>query len=82
MGWLSGQSNCPFLIMCIGSIPSDDDRCAPNCLEAQYRSGNSLDGPMVLLNDVVETIVLVHQDIDAGISRNTFNGGRVGAAPV
>jgi hypothetical protein len=41
-----------------------------------------LDGPVVLLDDVVEVLVLTHQDIDASVSLDTFNGGRVGAALV
>lgn len=35
---------------------------------------------MVLLDDVVEVFVLVHQDVNTGISLDAFNGGRVGTA--
>ena len=37
---------------------------------------------MVLLDDVVEVFVLAHQDVDAGIHLDAFNGRRIGAALV
>ena len=37
---------------------------------------------MVLLDDVVQIFVLAHEDVDTGVSLDTFNGRRVGAALV
>ena len=37
---------------------------------------------MVLLDEVVEVFVLAHQDVDAGIHLDAFNGRRIGAALV
>jgi hypothetical protein len=37
---------------------------------------------LVLLDDVVQIFILAHQGIDAGISFDAFNGGRVSAALV
>src|ERR1035437_6409295 len=37
---------------------------------------------MVLLDDVVEVLVLTHQDVDAGVGLDALNGRRVGAALV
>ncbi len=35
---------------------------------------------MVLLDDVVEVFALAHQDVNASVRLDAFNGGRVGAA--
>src|ERR1035437_8156997 len=60
----------------------DEDPGAPKRLESEHRLGDSFDGPVVLLDDVVEVFVLTHQDVYAGISLDAFNGGRIGAALV
>jgi hypothetical protein len=52
----------------------DKDSSTPKGLESQHRLCHSFDAPMVLLNDVVEVFVLAHQDVDAGISLDAFNG--------
>src|SRR5450830_874447 len=57
----------------------DDDSSTPKRLESEHRSCDSLDRTVVLLDDVVEVLVLAHQDVDTGVSLDAFNGGRVGA---
>ena len=49
-----------------GFDSGDDDSCPPKRLESEYLSGDSFDGPVVLLDDVVQVLVLSHQDIDPG----------------
>lgn len=44
--------------------------------------GDPLDGPGVLFDDVVQILVLAHQDADTGVGLDAFNGGRVGTALV
>ena len=53
-------------------------------IETQHRPGDPLDGPVVLLDDVVvQVFVLAYQDVDAGVGfDNTFNGCCIGAALV
>ena len=58
----------------------NDDTGAPERLDSQHRSGDPLDGAVVLLDDVVDIFVLTHQHVDAGVGLDAFNGGRVGAA--
>ncbi len=60
----------------------DDDSSSPKRLEYEYRSCDSLDLPAVLLDDVIDVLVLAHQDVDTGVSLDAFKGGRVGAALV
>ena len=38
------------------------------------RPGDPFDGPMVLLDYVVQVIVLTHQDVNTGVSLDAFNG--------
>ena len=60
----------------------DDDSSTPKRLESEHRSCDCLDCPVILLDDVVEVLVLAHQDVDTGVSLDAFNGGRVGSALV
>jgi hypothetical protein len=60
----------------------NDDSGTSKRLEPQHRSGDSFDGPVILLDDVVQVFVLTHQDIDASVSPYAFNGRRVGATLV
>ena len=60
----------------------DKDSSTPKRSESEHRLGDSFDSSVVLLNDVVEVFVLAHQDVDAGISLDAFNGRRIGAAVV
>ena len=60
----------------------DEDSSAPKRLESEHWLGDSFDRPVVLLDDVVEVFVLADQDVDTGISLDTFNGRRVGATLV
>lgn len=65
-----------------GFDSGDDDSSAPKGLETQHRSRNPLDGTVILFDDVVEIFILAHQDVNTGVSLDTFNGGRVVAALV
>jgi hypothetical protein len=65
-----------------GFDSGDDDSCTPKRLESEYRSGDSFDGPVVLLDDVVEVFAFTHQDIDASVSLDALNGCCVGATLV
>ena len=60
----------------------DEDSSAPKRLESEHRACDSFDRPVVLLEDVVQVFVLAHQDVDTGISLDTFNGRRIGTALV
>lgn len=62
--------------------PSNKDSSTPKRLESEHRMSDSFDGSVVLLDDVVEVFVLAHQDIDTGVSLDTFNGRRIGPALV
>ena len=54
----------------------------PEGLEPQHRSHQSLDGSMILLNNVVEIFDLTDLDASFVLSVVTFEGRRVGAALV
>jgi hypothetical protein len=60
----------------------NDDSSTAKRLEPQHRSHDALDGPVVLLDDVVEVLVLAHFNVRAGVGLNALDGGRVGAALV
>ena len=60
----------------------DKHASAAKCLESQHGSHDALDGPVVLLDDVVEVLDLTHLDVRAGIGLNALDGRRVGAALV
>ena len=49
-------------------------------LETHHRPGDSLDRPVVLLDDVVEVLRLAHLDGQAAVGLDAHDGGRVGAA--
>jgi hypothetical protein len=51
-------------------------------LEAEHGSDDALDGPMILLNDVVQILHLTQLDQRAGISLNAVDSGDVGATLV
>ena len=60
----------------------DKDPSAPKRLESKHRLGDPFDGPVVLFDDVVQVLVLSHQDAETGVGLDTFNGGRIGTALV
>jgi len=60
----------------------DNDASTPKRFEAEYRSGDPFDSPVVLLDDVVQVFTLAQNDIDASVSLDVCNGGRVRAALV
>lgn len=55
-------------------LPAEQSSCTPKRLESEHDAGDSFDGSMVLLDDVVEVFALTHQDIDEGINLDTFYG--------
>lgn len=65
-----------------GFDPGSDDSSTQKGLESEHRPGDAFYGPVVLLNAVIAVFVLTHQDIDASVSLDTFNGGRIGATLV
>jgi hypothetical protein len=60
----------------------NDDSGTSKRLEPQHRSGDSFEGPVIRLDEVVQVFVLTHQDIDASVSLYAFSGRRVGATLV
>ena len=60
----------------------DEHASAAKCLESQHGAHDALDGPVVLLDEVVEVLELTHLDVRAGIGLNALDGRRVGAALV
>ena len=62
--------------------PCDECSGTPKRLESEHRLCDSFDPSVVLLDDVVQVLVLSHQDVDTGISLDTFNGRCIGAALV
>ena len=81
-GFAVGAVHLPLADHVHGFDSGDDDSCTPKRLESEYRPGDSFDGSMVLLDDVVEVFALTHQDIDAGVSLDAINGCCVGATLV
>ena len=65
-----------------GLDSGDDDSSGQEGLETQHRSRNPFDGTVILFDDVVEIFILAHQDVNTGVSLDTFNDGRVGATLV
>ena len=63
-----------------GLDSGDNYSSAAKGIDSKHRSSDSVDGPVVLSDDVVEILVLAHQDVNAGIGFDACNGGRVGAA--
>lgn len=78
----SGAVHLPLANHVHGFDAGDENAGTPEWLEAQHRPGDPLDGPVVLFDDVVEVFVLTHQDVDTGVSLDTFNGCGVGATLV
>jgi hypothetical protein len=58
----------------------NDDARAAKCFEAQHRAREPFDGPVVLLDDVVQILALTELDIGAGVSLDAFNGRQVDPA--
>ena len=65
-----------------GLDTSNDDSSTPKGLESEHGSGDPFDGPMVLLDDVVQVFGLAHYDVNTDIPLDAFNGGRISAALV
>ena len=65
-----------------GFDSGDEDSSGPKGLETQHRFCHSFDGPVVLLDNVVQVFVLAHQDVDAGVGLYAFNGRSIGTALV
>jgi hypothetical protein len=47
-----------------GLDSSDEDSSTPKRLESEHRLGDSFDCSVALLDDVVEVLVLAHQNVD------------------
>jgi hypothetical protein len=71
----------PLLDHVHGLDSGDGDPGAPKGLESEYRAGGPLDGPVVLLDNVVQ-ILFWRIRMSTQASALTFNGRRVGAALV
>ena len=60
----------------------NDDARAAKCFETQHRARDPFDGPVGLLDDIVQRFALTELDIGAGVSFGAFNSRRVGATLV
>ena len=65
-----------------GLDSGDDDSSAPERFQTQHWSGDPLDGPKILLDNVVQVFGLAHYDVNAGVFLDAFDGGHVGTALV
>ena len=63
-------------------MPQMRIRALQNDLNPSIGWVTPFDRPVVLLDDVVQVFVLEHQDVNTGISLDTFNSRRVGTAIV
>lgn len=72
----------PLLDHVHGLDSGDEDSSTPKGLESEHGSGDPFDGPMILLNDVVQVFGLAHYDVNTDIPLDAFNGGRISAALV
>lgn len=57
---------------------SNDDGGTHKGFESHHWSGDPLDGPMVLLDKIVEIFRLTHFNVHAGLFLNAFNCSRIG----
>jgi len=79
----AGQSICPFLIMCIVSMPAIRIRALQNDLNPSIGWVTRFDGPVGPVRRMLfRLLVLSHQDAETGVGLDTFNGGRIGTALV
>jgi len=60
----------------------DQRTCAAKVLEPEHGPHDSLDGPVILLDEVVEVLRLTHLDVGARVGADALDGCRVGAALV
>ena len=60
----------------------DDDLGTPKRLESQLGLGDSFYGPVIPFDDVVQELVLSHQDVNTGVRLEAFNGRSIGTALV
>ena len=72
----------PLLDRVHGFDSCDQDSSTPKALQSQHWLCHSFNRPVALLDEVVEVFFLAHQDVDAGIHLDVFNGRRIGAALV
>jgi len=61
---------------------SQDGTCAVERFEAQHRPHDPLDGPVVLLDEVVDVLRLAQPDVRTGVGAQALGGRRIGAALV
>lgn len=61
---------------------SEQNTRATKILEAEHRSDDALDGPMILLDDVVQILHLTQFNWRAGVGLNTPDGSRIGTTLV
>ena len=78
----STSSSWPFLIMCIDSMPGNENACAAKGLESEHRPHHALDGPVVLLHDVGHTFALTQLDVRPRVILDAPDRSRIGAALV
>src|SRR5450755_1550848 len=71
-----------FLDHVHGLDAGDQGARAAKGLEPEHGSHDALDGPVILLDDVVEVLALPHLDVGAGVGTNALDGSGVGAALV
>ncbi len=70
----------PFVNHMRGFNTRNDSLCTMEILEPHHGSGYSLNGPVVLFNDVVKILALTHLNVSAGVSDDTKDGCGIGAA--
>lgn len=75
-----GQLSCPFLIMCAISIAGNENARAVE--RPPHWPHDALDGPMVLLHNVVEVFSLPQLDVRTRIVLDALCRSRVGVALV
>ena len=75
-----GQRSCPFFDHVHGLDSSEKLQSAAERYESQHWICDSLDGPVDLLDDVVEVLALAHLDIKAGVNVDVVDRGCVGTA--
>jgi hypothetical protein len=77
-----GAIKLPFTDHVRGLDAGNEDACAAERLEPKHGPSDALDGPVVLLDDVVEVLALTQFDGRAGVGIDALDGSGVGAALV
>jgi hypothetical protein len=71
---------CPFLIMCIVSIPERIIAGTPEILEAHHGPDSTFDRPVILLDDVVRILDLLDLNGRFPFSVDVLKGSQIGSA--